>query len=510
MTERGPGRGGKNPERPPSGERAEQPPRPLLFIPVKNIAERERELHDAIDYKESDRVLALLNQPDLLESALIKKGPQGRYLWLIDQALAVMTDAAGLPRLDKNPSPSELKRLIQDGGVDPFAIAQWCNGTYHRMQRVASGSVEQLPQIQVARRLIALPIDPMVQANLYNCIASHYAKSGDKKTAREVNKQGLEVLHRDAQRANDPNMQWQEFKLQHGTIIDRSAEKVFPDMPGQLIQLAEQREDLGDAAHVGRTYLDVAQLYLRLGKKEEAVFYLQRAIAELEEQGYISKLVEATRLLADIHTQAMGHTPYVRRTVVHGMGKGSRLERLYPTEIEALRTESEIALKLPALCLLQLGQRDAYVIERIQDHPEDPVQYALVTVDQVAKNQGTQKVGGEPEVRRRLAAFVEEMVNLQQVAQGEPSRVQLQQGDIQLHFRAKGKEEERFFGYVALIKEEDPALTAALNRISGLDKLSFSGYGIVSFAQLLELKASFDPQAQLVIAAEEKKRQTTA
>lgn len=276
----------------PPVEIAKKEKRMFGFDP--NIAEHDKEIVDAHQSREYDRLVGLLNNPVVLENLVVRKG-EGNYLkhltWAVD---ALHSELTGKP-LAKDITAEGIMRLVNEMGLDPMVISEVANAYYHLKKNNESRKIAGILADE------ASGFSVLVQANALNCLASLTYKQEKPKEARDLNQQAKTRL---VQRLSDAsvvgseraNLEWQEMKVDHGLLYDKAKIKQFPDMPDKLVALAEKREATGDTLLVARTYLDVARLHDIMGNNDQVHHYLDKAILGLGKIGYENALKDAELL----------------------------------------------------------------------------------------------------------------------------------------------------------------------------------------------------------------------
>ncbi len=478
-------------------------PSSLLFGELEHSAEIIGAFTEAVRTENTMAIATFLKNYQLLEYLVLTKGKNGEYLHLIQAALTVMERwiGSGFAKLTQSRQSEE---LIRNGGVDPMAVAESISTLYH-LKRDQSAIV--LAQAVVALPEDVLPVLP--RAHIYNSMAATLHRQGLVTEALEHNRQGMRALQNDPQFQQDPNLRWQHFKIFHGLLVQRAEHAITADMPDQLVTLAQRRRQLGDDMHIGRTFLDIGRLTLRLGDTERGLHYLSLAVDDLTDHGYINAAVQAANELAQAHKR-LGLEARARTVLVKGIGLGERLGILLRAELEMMKHELEKTMVMPATCLIKLG--DYYLLERI-GKTADEVRYLGITVDQERQK------NGEATVRKKLAAFINHLYYLVDPVAAVRQPIVLSQRNTGVYFQGKEKREiesvslpisaeslpqttKLFFRYTV----ELPHSEACNILQQALDKVAYDGYTVLTWEKLFENRERCDTETQRLIEAIKRQR----
>ncbi|MFA6475388.1 MAG: tetratricopeptide repeat protein [Patescibacteria group bacterium] len=428
----------------------------LLFGQLDNPAEQIGNLDEAIKTGDTDTLIRLLSNFRLLEHLVITKGANGENLRLLESAVGqVQTTGAE---------------------VEPMALAELGAVYFHQKKDQAL--------FTLAKDNLKDPSLPnLVKANLYNAAASASHRSGKVANARELNRRGLTLLENDPL-ARTPNYQWQTLKIRHGLLMQRADTELHPDMPTTLLQLAEQRSQLGDTSHVGRTYLDVGRLYHRLGNPEAALHYLEQAASLMEEVGYASGAVQALAAIGRVR-QNFGETDRAHRVWVHGIGVGEPLGELMRSNIDDLKRELEMSMKIPATCLIELDGK--FLLEKLKDG------YMTITVDQESTK------SAEGIVRGKISSILNHLYYQIDPKAAVAQPISLSKRTAGVHFREKDSiDTSKHYYYKVEI--------SALPQLSHLDKTPKDGYVILTWVELQQVQSQCDSVTRRLIALEQHRR----
>lgn len=258
----------------------------LMFGFVENLHDRAMEIREASFSGNHDKTIQLLNDRQVVENMVVRKG-KGSYLKIIDGSIDTIYKEITGKTFGEAISPEAVVELIKHG-VDPVVVAELANTYYHRKDNKKA--------VQLAEVLVKQDVGPLVQANAYNCLASVAIRQQKAAEAGDFNRQAFAVLKNSVSAEGQDNAVWQMLKVRHGLLFDRATKTPKHDMEEQFLDIAEERAAMGDILHVGRTYLDVAKLMVKLKQVEKARVYIDQAMEGLTQVGYENALVEAEQI----------------------------------------------------------------------------------------------------------------------------------------------------------------------------------------------------------------------
>lgn len=442
-----------------------------------DMAEHVGIMDDAIRSGDSARVYELLQDRQASEQMIIQKGDHGEYLQAFDRGMALMVQEHGVSDT-MSLTMDDVDRMMREGHLDPMMFAEWGNANYHLKDYKRSAQLGHM--LAMSETMPAV-----VRANAMNLMGSLSGRQGNVSEARQWNRHAATLLREDG--SDDPNVIWQRLKIEHGLIVQRSKERLFSDMVDQLGDIAKSRRELGDVAHIPRTYMDMGDIAYRMGDQERALYYLKQAVEGLEEVGYDSAAVHAADKLARVR-QDMGGDRRAKHVWVHGIGIAERMPNLLSEELEGMKEQRDKALKRPAVCLIGLGDEN-FLVEQFGEGSE--VRYMCIAVDQ------RRSAKAESIIREKIQAILTHVSG---------QDVSLSKRKTGLYRRGKG---ELGDGRKYALYSIDLSRIADISQIvdAGLDKIVKDGYTVMSWSELSKQKDLFDVQSQELIGAEDLWRQ---
>ncbi|NCO04837.1 MAG: hypothetical protein GW939_01660 [Candidatus Magasanikbacteria bacterium] len=465
-------------------------PKEQLFgiIESGKFQDNVAQLEEAIQAKELDTIATHLRGQQL-EQMIIQKGPEGKFLRIVMDAVDAVAKEQTGKQLVEITDPKDIQQILNAGksGLSPFALAEYCAASYHTKQDTSV--------FQIGRILTEFQQEqPLMAAHALNCIASSYDRQGMPLAAQQHNRDALTLLNTIPQGRQDQNTEWAKMKIRHGLLHQRSEQKPHQDMIDQYLELAEQRKVLGDTAHVGRTYLDAGRLASTLGETNQAIAYLSTAIEELENTGYTNALIQAYEAFAKLRQQN-GEDRRAKQLFWKGVGVGERMKHLLQEDLERMQKEKEHALKIPATCLVELVE-DTFLVENITQDTDFPQFMGIVVDQEKTKN-------AEGTIRKKLENIINTILHArnQDVATEHPISVSAR--SAQVFIREKGPE-KTYFSYKASFRNPQEGIEAIVR--GGLDKTPKDGYAVLSWQDLLTYRDHFDERTQILIDKEQERR----
>lgn len=456
-----------------------------LFGLREDTDERAAEIEDAVRTGDTQRLIELLGNRQVLENLLLQKGDGMKFVrGLITGTDAVARELSGM-RLQDIHNPADVSRLVKDG-LSPFALAE-ASGAFFHLKRTDETS-------RLAQAIMqADDIHPVARAMAANNMGSLLARHENYRGSSEVNKRGLDILRDSDLSEDDPNRQWARLKILHGLVWNRFKVTPHADMADRFLTIADERSSF-DQANQYRAVLDAARVARDSGDVDRAIYLMQQAAAGLEAQSYWSAQEQALEELAAMHMKS-GDAGKGRRMWVKGIGLGDRMRSLRAPELRGSR-EAEIAV--PVRCLVDVGD-GRYLIDEYEFDGEQ--RFGLPVVDQEHKRK---KAGVNPDtiIRDKLAG----LVRLAAMDAGAGDAVPLTGRKIRL-FKSKARTTEDHAVQGVSVRIHNEAVTAAL---AGVDKLPESGYVLLDWDSLQTVLHLFDAESQALLQKEQARREKKA
>lgn len=448
---------------------------PDLDVPFgdeHNFLNKMGEIREALEINNPD-VLARLLTRRRMELMVIRKGEHGKYLELLKSSVEkIIGEVLGCTPQEIN-TPEQFQKIIS-AGIDPMILSEWCNIMFHLKQDSVAYSMAKL--------VIGQSPDLVSVANCHNFLASSFRRNGNQELGSEHDRQGLTLLKSMPDFENNPVAVWQALKMEHGLLTSRSSKKPNADMIDQFVLLAERRRQLGDVMQVGRSYLDAGRIANQIGDEEKTIYYLELALQQLDECGYVSSAVDAANLLGQVRKER-GEERKARRVWVKGVEFAEQLQESMPDKVESVKENRDSLYKIPATCLVQIGD-DSFLLEL-----DDQDQLSGILLDQESNK------NGEAILRKKLG-------NLLSALSGE--EVILSQRKTGIYLKAKNTEgDKKSYQY----KVEITFANGAAGQLkTTLDKNPKMRYAILSWSELVDKLESLDSQTKTLVQGEKQRR----
>jgi tetratricopeptide (TPR) repeat protein len=283
----------------------------IIFGIDADFDEHVGSLQEACDVKDLDTIKQLLSNNKFIENLVIRKGINKELLILLEKAVNALVQQEIGKSVGEISDSKELERVIQSGKLPPFAVAELAGAFYHLKRYDESEKLVGL--ITNAQNII---IDLVSQANAYNTLGCIYLREGEVEASLDAHKAGLDLLPK--KKDGTLNESWQRSKLLYGTVIDmfdrlntgtpvnqskkdKDRREKLESVRDNLFKRQRERNDMGDMYNIGRVDLDVAKVFQALGKKDDAIFYAERAKESMSQVGYWSGAEQAGELLRELN-----------------------------------------------------------------------------------------------------------------------------------------------------------------------------------------------------------------
>lgn len=336
---------------PPEAVAEQERAHSLLFTFDTKLVEHFDDLSDSVAAQDFQRTTDILSNTQTLENALIRKGPNGRFLKEFVRGVdTISAEVLGKGIKDIH-AADEVKRLVENGL--PAETLAWLTGAYYHLQ-------DNVHADGLAKIIAAMPdASTLARAYAINTSATVSNRLKDFQLGTKLNREALTLVRNDPDYAKEPELQWAGNKTEYGLIFARAQRNLQSDMLDRLLAISKAQAALGDVFNAPRGLTDVGDLRARLGDDDKAIDYLRQAREGMLKVEYTSGAANADATLSRWHRN-WGESRRSRfymsdfKRLAEPQREFVQNEITEIANIEAMGTE-------PAACLIQIG--DKFLIE---------------------------------------------------------------------------------------------------------------------------------------------------